>query len=143
MSESTKGQQVSSGQSTEYGYTVEARAVHFFHFKPVVLSDGILSSEWREVVFERGNNPAGVPDHGLGQRSNHGLLGHEGAVALAWTLIAQHGCFGGIECRLVKHKLETTYKRQREGIVDMPPIKSSPAFEVKVVAPETLPQNTI
>jgi hypothetical protein len=129
---------MSSGQSTEYGYKVEAREVHFFHMKPVVLSDGILGSDWREVQFEIVNNPAGIPVSLFDQKHNHGLLRHEGAIALAWTMIAQHD--SRIECRLVQYKLETTYKCQRQGIVDMPVIQGQRRGDIKLV---NVPQNTI
>lgn len=123
---------MSNGQSTEHGYKVEARDANFHHFNPVTLSDGILGPAWREVQFERGHNPAGIPERGFGQKHEHGLLAHEGATALAWTLIAQH-YLQQIECRLVRYELETTYKCERCGIVDMPVIKKWMFRDVKLV----------
>ena len=123
---------MSNGQSTEHGYKVEARDANFHCFNPVALSDGILGPDWREVRFDRGHNPAGIPERGFGQKHEHGLLTHEGATALAWTLIAQND-LQQIECRLVRYKLETTYKCERSGVVDMPVIKNSMFRDVKLV----------
>ena len=113
----------SKGAMTENGYKIEARVARFNCFNPVQLSDGLLGPEWREVQFERGNNPAGIPVEGFGEKHNHRLLTYEGAMALAWTLVAQQrNC--PIECRLVAYKLETTWALEVSGIVDMPPIEN-------------------
>lgn len=112
MSEETK-QPESTGTSTEYGYRVEARNKDFSKLlPPVELSDGFLGSEWRELRFQTGTNPAGIPLW-TNQKFLHDLLPFNAATALAWTVIAQHP-FCKIECRLVKFKLEHTHKLWRE-----------------------------
>lgn len=109
------------GNHTERCYAVEAREVHFSHSAPIVLSDGVLTQDWREVTFARTDNPAGIPEDCFSYKGKHGLLTHEGAIALAWTLIAQHS-MRHIECRLVFYRLETTWKCERVGLVEMQPL---------------------
>lgn len=122
-----------SGSSVEYGYRVEARVRDVLHIRPVALSDGILTTEWREVVFEAGFNPAGIPTEShIRQRSRHELLSHEAAVALAWTIIAQQR-HRDIECRLVQYRLETNYTLERKGVVDGLLIASELFRDVKLV----------
>lgn len=53
-------------------------------------------------------------------------------MALAWTLIAQNRLHC-IEARLVRYKLETTYKCERSGVVDMPVISDSKFRDVRLV----------
>lgn len=124
---------VSRGQSNEIGYRIEARDAMFHASNPIRLWDGILSPEWREICLRREPNPAGIPDEPFGKKHEHGLVTYQAAVALAWTLIAQHR-LRRIECRLVQYKLVTTHELTREGIVDglriendlMPTVKLEP-----------------
>jgi len=109
------------GKSIEHGYRVEVRDTSFTHHHPTQLHDGIIGPEWREVLFESGCNPAGIPQDSYGQKHAHSLITHEGAMALAWTIIAQTRRYS-IEVRLVQYRLETTYKCERSGVVDMPTI---------------------
>ena len=88
--------------STETGYRIEARTLAGY----VMLHDGPLMTDWRRVAFETGNNPCGVPQMRFSMFDLFGLLPRNSAMALAWTLIAQHP-FQFIEARLVPYRLET------------------------------------
>jgi hypothetical protein len=129
---------MSKGMSTEIGYRVEARDALFTHLNPAVLSDGVLTSEWREIRFEEGPNPAGIPREPFGRKHDYGLLTYEGATALAWTLIAQNR-LRSIEARLVQYQLETTYEYYRDGLVDMEPLTSAIIRNIKI-KPEAQPE---
>lgn len=108
------------GTHNESGYRVEARVRFFNPTRLVQLSDGVLTDSWREVQFERGGNPAGVPE-AWGYRPTHDLLTLEAATALAWTLVAQHP-HASVEARLVAYRLRVQWEMSREGIVDGPEI---------------------
>lgn len=118
----SNGQQMGQGTCEEWGYRVEARDAAFAESNPIVFPDGILGSEFREIHFSKDYLEA-IPTHGFGLGDRHDLLEAETAVALAWTIIAQHP-LRQIECRLTKFKLTTTYNLEKAGIVDMVPIKN-------------------
>lgn len=114
---------MSTGHSTEQGYRVEARHTEFIASNPIKLYDGILTSEWREITFQRGHNPCGIPEDAFSRKGDHDLLSYNAAMALAWTLIAQQK-HRMVECRLVAYKLETTWKCEKVGLVVMEPLNS-------------------
>lgn len=121
---------------TEHGYKVEARNAHFSHERPLTLSDGILSGDWREVAFSQGFNPAGIPIDLFSQKHQHGLLSYEGAMALAWTLVAQNRMWY-VETRIVQYSLETTFKCEKQGLVTNVPVMSSEVGRSAEVQPGT------
>lgn len=114
-----------SGTTSTYGYKVQARVQSYVPERAVVINGPheqkiILTEDWRTVEFAEGFNPAGVPscnsavDNGLLRQ--HYLLPHESAVALAYTLAAQNAQYtiGAVRIRLVKYKLQSSYKMWRE-----------------------------
>lgn len=112
------------GSGTVIGYAVEARVIPgcFYPSQPPTLGDGVLTPEWRRVQFERGMNPAGVP--GIGHMMSaevYQWLPYESAVALAWTIIAQHRY--SVECRIVELSQTYSYENTFKGVVDLPPIQ--------------------
>lgn len=119
----------SKGQGSTRGYTVEVRCEQILDpSRPPQLHDGIVTTEWRTVSFDRSGNPAGVP--GIdGLDGVFGMFGmtclpYDSAVALAHTIIAQNP-HRGLECRIVGHEQKYTYENKRLGAVDMPAIKSN------------------
>jgi len=132
---------MSSGNSKEIGYRIEVRDERFSTVRPVVLHDGIVGPDWREVSPIRSDNPAGVPVElpPLGHKDEHRLLEYEGAVALAWTIIAHNRNSLGLRCRIVRFALETTYKLEREGVVDQPEIQHALFQRLSVMKPEEKP----
>jgi hypothetical protein len=112
-----------SGHGSDVGYHVQVRCERTCHSRPLTLADGIVTSEWRDVHFQQTDNPAGIPVRAFDQKAYHGLLSFDAALALAWTIIAQHETFG-LECRLIAIQLEHTWKLTRQGIVDGLNIKS-------------------
>ncbi len=121
-----------SGNASEVGYRVQVRCAKMIHSRPIQIADGIVSTEWRDVRFARGTNSAGVPVSRFDRKDMHDLMGYEAAVALAWTVIAQHEWHFGLECRLMAYRLETTYKLTREGTVDNHVFSSDLRRELKV-----------
>lgn len=121
------------GESTEKGFKVQVRDPNFSTISPCVIADGIVGPEWRDIYFEKGNNPAGIPIEPFGSKDAHGLLTFQGATALAWTVIAQNR-LNSLECRLVAYELRTTYEIERLGIVDQPIV--SPLFREIPMVPE-------
>ena len=128
--------QISRGTTREHGYKIEARDRNFNCVAPLVLHDGILGPDWRIIRTEHSSNPAGIPDGLCSHGHEHGLLSHEGALALAWTLVAQHP-WRSIEVRLAQYSLETTYKCEPRGVVAMQPIAVQPFRAVQLVAKPT------
>lgn len=121
------------GCSKQFGYRVETRDTEFMLARPNQLADGPIGPEWREVTFVTGPNPTGVPTADTDRR----LLGYESALALAWTILAQLGWQGrGVECRLVRYRLETSYILHRVGVMDMETIRHWDGEEVAVVKEE-------
>lgn len=112
-----------TGHGTDVGYRVQVRCDKTCHSNPTELADGIVSTEWRDVSFRLGKNPAGIPQSIFDRKCEHGLLTYEGAVALAWTILAQNE-HRDLECRLVAYNLETTFKLTRQGVVEGLEIKS-------------------
>ena len=109
-----------TGHSTEYGYRIEVRDTLFSTVRPIELHDGLVGPEWRECNPMSAVNPAGIPEDppDWGHKSHHRLLRFDVALALAWTIIAQNHVRMGLECRIVKYKLETHYILERQGVVD-------------------------
>lgn len=105
----------SHGAEETIGYRVEARVASILHQHPVVLSDGILTDQWREITFTDSASPSAVPRCGR-HAAHHDLMPLESARALAWTLVAQHRhC--GVECRLVGYRLIVQWSLRRKGVV--------------------------
>lgn len=118
----------SSQNGTTYGYSVEARVDHYVPIHPVIIPkqneyshDLILTEEWQRISFWKGINPFGVPTAGCGHDENlfnmHGLLERASAIALAYTLAAQHSksALTAIKIRLRQHKLTYAHKVFFEG----------------------------
>jgi hypothetical protein len=105
-----------TGTSDETGYRVEARHKWFSCAAPIMLDDGLLGPDWRQIHFSKGYNPAGIPEPPFGHKGSHDLLTFEAAMALAWTIIAQNGRHG-IECRLVQYHLVTKHTLTKQGVV--------------------------
>lgn len=121
MSDLTTNKQkpISQGTQNEIGYSVEVRCEKILPMAPIKLFDGFVTTEWRKVNFEQSNNSAGVPVNYLySYKNHHGLLSYEGAVALAWTIIAQNEWAHRLEARVVSYKLTTTWEVNYQGIVD-------------------------
>ena len=117
----------SSQNGTTFGYTVEAKVDHFFPARPIAIPQQhtdvplILTEEWKHVSFWEGNNPWGVPVAGCRHDTNlfrmHGLLERGSAIALAYTLAAQHSTqsMTAIKVRIKQHKLTYAHKVFYEG----------------------------
>lgn len=105
-----------TGTTDEIGYRVQARNAHFNTATPVMLDDGLLGPDWREIHFSKGYNVAGIPDSLFGHKGRHDLLAYETAVALAWTIIAQNPR-QGIECRLAQYRLVTSFTLCKQGVL--------------------------
>lgn len=118
----------SSQNGTTFGYTVEARVDHYIPIHPVIIPkqceysrDLILTEEWQQITFQKGNNPYGVPTADCGHDVNlfmmHGLLARTSAIALAYTLAAQHSqsSMTSIKIRICHHKLTYAHKVFIEG----------------------------
>src|SRR4051812_45538029 len=101
------------GRSSGRYYRIEVRDRLFSERVPLQLHDGIVGPNWRELTFEIGTNPAGIPLDIFEHGTQHRLLSYEAAVAFAWTAVAQNRY--GLECRVVAYRLETAYTLQREG----------------------------
>lgn len=95
---------------------MEARHKWFSCAAPIILCDGLLGPDWREIHFSKGHNPAGIPETPFGHKGAHDLLTFEAAMALAWTVIAQNNRHG-IECRLVQYRLVTSHTLTKQGVV--------------------------
>lgn len=110
----------SSGRSREYGYRIEVRDTCFISQNPVRLHDGCVGPDWREWTPAEDFNPAGIPIESprFSGQFQHSLLPYEGAMALAWTILAQNSLHRGLECRLVRYKLAQTWELTREGVVE-------------------------
>ncbi len=98
--------------SSEVGYRVQTKVDRICLHNPCTLPDGIVTEDWRDVHFPKGQNPAGVPVP-YGFKGYHDLLTYEGATALAWTIIAQNPYKFGLQCRVVPITVETSYKLTR------------------------------
>ena len=109
----------STGSSVEHGYRVQIRDNSFNTHRPVALYDGIVGPSWRYMEFVKGNNPAGVPTPPYGYLDHHNLLTFQGAMALAWTTLAQNH-HRNLECRLVKFRLIVEHKLVRQGVCHVP-----------------------
>ena len=92
----------SEHSSSTTAFQVEVRCTTVSQHMPVVLQDGLVTESWREVHFSKGMNPCGVPVEDLGRFNT--LMPYESALALAWTIIAQHRHSMGIQCRIVAYK---------------------------------------
>lgn len=108
-----------TGSSVEHGYRVQIRDLSFNPHRPIMLHDGIVGPGWRYVEFAKGNNPAGVPTPPYGYLDHHNLLTFQGAMALAWTTLAQNH-YRSLECRLVKYRLVVEHRVVRQGVCKVP-----------------------
>jgi hypothetical protein len=113
----TSEKQVGSGSGSEIGYRLEVRDTGFIPSHPEQLSDGVVGPDWREHSPVESMNPAGVPyEHPrISEHYRHSLLGLEAALALAWTIIAQHRnhC---LEVRIICYRAEHQYTLYRCGV---------------------------
>lgn len=108
---------INEGASTSYWYTVEAKVGFMDPVNPIRLTDGILTTQWRELSFPCGVDGAGVPAYFPPTGLIRMQLPYASAVALAWTVLAQNR-YGGISVRLRKLRQEVSYKTFDCGVVD-------------------------
>lgn len=122
MAEKTYPCEWAHGTGTTYGFMVEARLTKGDKMvaEKVRQSTGHdLSIEWQRLAFAKVPGPLGVPGaiHPAGLAD--GLVPYGTAQALRWWLIAGAGAMAfGLETRLVRHKLEYSYKQTAEEAID-------------------------
>jgi hypothetical protein len=119
-----KSKSLGTGSGTAIGYFVEVRCDKVSYSRPIKLDDGIVTTEWRQVGFREGANPAGIPISAYSEISRHGLMELSAATALAWTVIAQNRHAMGLSCRIVAVDLAYSYSLTRKGVVICQAIKS-------------------
>lgn len=106
------GEYYSTGSSTSFVYTVEAKT----NMAPIRATNGMLvDGQWRQVHFPASEFGTGVKVDMFDKAPlGHGYLSYEAAMALAWTFVANSQRFM-LEVRLVEHCFESTYKVKRTG----------------------------
>lgn len=118
----------SSQSGTTYGYTVEARVDMYVPTHPIIIPkqsaysrDIILTEKWQGISFYDGQTPFGVPIATCGHDENlfrmHGLMERTSAIAMAYTLAAQHSrsSITAVKIRICQHRLTYAHNVFHEG----------------------------
>ena len=107
----------SSGSGSFPGYKLEARVENFIPHRPVVIKvehygDVVLDKEWREISAFKAPPGMGVPVEN--REAEHFVYSYGSAMALAWTMVAQHPG-SSILVRLVPYRIRYTHETHRNG----------------------------
>ena len=98
-----------SGQTSGYGYSVEARAADY---EPANIAGQLFDLRWKRVKFQEVPPDLGVPSSNCIAHRHH-LLDYAQAEALRWWFVAQANAQRGmgfsIETRIVKHAIRESY----------------------------------
>jgi hypothetical protein len=125
------------GNGNYIGFKVEARLeeIEGLSSDPVLLADGktLLGHEWKEIHFDEGRIPYGVPGRSsIEPNFGHQLLPYKSALALAHTVIAQNS-HKNVECQIIQHRVSYAYSVERKGYVDNLQISDKACFMPKIV----------
>jgi len=104
---------ISTGTKIFTAYTVEVKVEHFIPHRPVTLDDNtygriIITNEWRKVDFD-----ACPQIDAVLVEAHHGIcyvMPYAAAMALSWTLVALHGRYEGMICRVVPVECTVTHE---------------------------------
>lgn len=114
MLESDYQKEKGSGDSVESAYTVEARSP----MRAQAVGSLVLGETWHEIDLHKVQAGLGVPNPD--RLTIHGLLDYATAQGVRWWFIAdlKQKLIYGVETRLVRHKLTTSYKIEAIEDVD-------------------------
>lgn len=126
---------MTSASGNSHLFKVQVRVDRLSLHKPLTLSDGIVTTEWRDYHPDRVPKPNGIPQLGrfdffpVSERWLDPCGAFESALAMAHCLIANHeardilSSVSNLQCRLVRVNVKYSFSIDDEGPIDYPVIE--------------------